>query len=60
MLRTNYRTDAFQQNYFVIDRFSDVLDLVQRNDFAAIYAALDQLPVIDPGMVDPADRLLAA
>ena len=60
VLRTRYRTDAFQQNYFVIDRFSDVLDLVQRNDLAAIYAELDQLPVIDPGMVDPADRLLAA
>ena len=60
VLRTRYRTDAFQQNYFVIDRFSDVLELVQRNDFPAIYAALDGLPEIAAGDVDPADRLLAA
>jgi len=60
VLRTNYRTDAFQQNYFVIDRFQDVLDLVLRNDLPALYAELDQWPDIDPGVVDPADRLLAA
>ena len=60
VLRTRYRTDAFQQNYFVIDRFQDILDLVTRGDLPDIYAELDQLPDIDPGMVDPADRLLAA
>ena len=60
VLRTNYRTDAFQQNYFVIDRFQDVLDLVVRNDLPALYAELDQWPDMDPGVVDPADRLLAA
>lgn len=60
VLRTNYRTDAFQQNYFVIDRFQDVLDLVLRNDLPALYAELDQMPDFDPGMVDSTDRLLAA
>ncbi|MEO6248461.1 MAG: phenylalanine 4-monooxygenase [Sphingomicrobium sp.] len=60
VLRTNYRTDAFQQNYFVIERFQDVIDTMLRSDLPAIYAELDQLPDYDPGMVDPADRLLAA
>ncbi|MET1110968.1 MAG: phenylalanine 4-monooxygenase [Allosphingosinicella sp.] len=49
VLRTRYRTDAFQQAYFVIDRFQDVLDLVARNDLPALCAELDALPDLDPG-----------
>ncbi|MEA3001465.1 MAG: phenylalanine-4-hydroxylase, partial [Sphingomonadales bacterium] len=42
VLRTRYRTDAFQQAYFVIEHFEDVLDLVLRDDFAALCDALDR------------------
>jgi phenylalanine-4-hydroxylase len=48
VLRTTYRTDSFQQAYFMIDRFEDVLDLVQRNDFAALYRELDGQPDLTP------------
>jgi phenylalanine-4-hydroxylase len=49
VLRTRYRSDAFQEGYFVIDRFQDVLRLVQRNDLPALYERLDQLADLDPG-----------
>jgi phenylalanine-4-hydroxylase len=49
VLRTRYRTDSFQQGYFVIDRFEDVLRLVQDNDFGALCDELDQLEDLDPG-----------
>ena len=59
VLRTRYRTDAFQQSYFVIDRFEDVLRLVQRNDFPALCEALDALPDLDPAVAYPEARLAA-
>ncbi len=59
VLRTRYRTDTFQQSYFVIDRFEDVLDLVRRNDLPAIYRELEGLPDIDPSVAQP-EELLAA
>jgi phenylalanine-4-hydroxylase len=49
VLRTRYRTDAFQQAYFVIEHFEDVLKLVLRDDFAALCNSLDALPDLDPG-----------
>jgi phenylalanine-4-hydroxylase len=51
VLRTRYRTDAFQQGYFVIERFEDVLDLLLRNDLPTLYEELDSLPDLDPGPV---------
>ena len=59
VLRTRYRTDAFQQSYFVINRFEDALNLVRENDFASLCQELDGLPDIDPSMVE-SDELLAA
>jgi phenylalanine-4-hydroxylase len=59
VLRTRYRTDSFQQSYFVIDRFEDVLRLVQRGDFPTLYAELDALPDLDPSVVEPEARLAA-
>ena len=48
VMRTRYRTDAFQEAYFVIDRFEDVLKLVRRNDFAGLCDALEGLPDVEP------------
>ena len=59
MLRTRYRTDAFQQSYFVIDRFEDALKLVRENDFKSLCAELDGLPDIEPSTVEPHERLAA-
>jgi len=59
VLRTRYRTDAFQQSYFVIDRFEDVLQLVQRNDFPALYERLHALPDLDPSVAETEERLAA-
>jgi len=47
-MRTQYRTDAFQQNYFVVDRFEDVLKLVQRGDIPGLWQELDKLPDFAP------------
>ena len=58
VLRTTYRTDAFQQSYFVIERFEDVLNLVLRNDLPALYAELDALEDLSPAEDD--EGLLAA
>jgi phenylalanine-4-hydroxylase len=59
VLRTSYRTDTFQQSYFVIDRFEDVLKLVQRNDFARLYEKLETLPDISPAKTEKNERLAA-
>lgn len=48
VLRTTYKTDSYQMAYFVINRFEDVLNLVQRGDLSALYASLDALPDLDP------------
>ena len=59
VLRTRYRTDTFQQSYFVIDRFEDVLRLVQRPDFLDLCRDLDALPDLDPALADVEEKLAA-
>ena len=59
VLRTRYRTDSFQQSYFVIDRFEDVLRLVQRPDFIDLCKELDALPDLDPARAEVEERLAA-
>ena len=48
VLRTTYRSDAFQESYFVIDSFEDMLERVMEADLGAIYAQADQLPDLNP------------
>ena len=59
VLRTRYKTDSFQQSYFVIDRFEDVLDLIRRNDVPALFRELDALPDVEPSNVRPDERIAA-
>ncbi len=40
LLRTAYRIDDFQQTYFVIDSYEDLLEKTLNTDFAPIYAKL--------------------
>ena len=48
VLRTRYRSDAFQTGYFVIDSFESLLDTILEADLSADYAAVESLPDLDP------------
>jgi phenylalanine-4-hydroxylase len=47
-MRTDYLFDKFQQTYFVIDSFEDLLKLAEETDFAPIYRRLRGLPLLSP------------
>ena len=55
LMRSEYRIDDYQQNYFVIDSFEDLLRQTQETDFGPLYAALDSLPDIAIGTILPSD-----
>jgi len=48
VMRTKYRIDDFQQTYFVIDSFDDLLRQTLEADFAPIYAEVTRLPEFEP------------
>lgn len=48
VLRTTYRTDHFQQAYFVIDGFDSLLAALRDADLPGLYAKLDGEPDLDP------------
>jgi phenylalanine-4-hydroxylase len=48
VLRTRYRSDAFQQGYFVIESFDALLELLADNDLEALYEELGSQPDLDP------------
>lgn len=56
VMRTRYRIDDFQQNYFVIDSFEELFDATYQ-DFAALYARLPGLATFAPEQIVPGDRL---
>jgi len=58
VMRTRYRIDDFQQNYFVIDSFEDLLRQTLETDFAPLYAQLEGLADVEAGTILPADRIL--
>ena len=57
VMRTKYRIDDFQQNYFVIDSFDDLLDQTLNTDFAPLYAAMKDQPDIEIDTILPEDRV---
>ncbi|MDR7154984.1 phenylalanine-4-hydroxylase [Sphingobium xenophagum] len=57
LMRTRYRIDDYQQSYFVIDRFEDLLRQTVETDFAPLYAELDGLPDLDTDTILPTDRV---
>ncbi|WP_129793111.1 phenylalanine 4-monooxygenase [Sphingosinicella sp. CPCC 101087] len=59
VLRTAYRSDAFQKSYFVIDGLPGLLKVTEGRDFEALYRAAEADADIDPATVSPADRLVA-
>lgn len=58
VMRTEYRIDDFQQNYFVIPSFDDLLRATVETDFAPLYAELKQLPDIPVAQILSEDRVL--
>ena len=58
VMRTRYRIDDYQQTYFVIDSFEDLLRATIETDFAPLYAALEQKADLDIDTVLPTDRVL--
>jgi len=60
VMRTRYRIDDYQQNYFVIDSFEDLLRQTRDADLGPIYDRLRDLDAIDVGQLLPSDQVFHA
>lgn len=58
IMRTKYRIDDFQQNYFVIDSFEQLLRQTLDTDFGPLYEELETLPEIEISALLPTDTIL--
>jgi phenylalanine-4-hydroxylase len=58
VLRTEYRIDAYQPTYFVVDSFA-ALARETAPDFTPVYERVRRLPALGPTAADPRDRLAA-
>lgn len=56
VLRTRYRSDAFQQAYFVIDSFDALLRLLSDADLAGLYDELAEAEDLEPSAVKTLSR----
>jgi phenylalanine-4-hydroxylase len=57
VMRTPYRIDDFQQTYFVIDSFDDLLRQTLETDFAPLYSELQTAPDVEVDTVLATDRV---
>lgn len=58
VMRTAYRIDDFQQNYFVIPSFDELLRATVETDFAPLYEALKQQPEIAVAEIVSEDEVI--
>ncbi|MFZ5704782.1 MAG: phenylalanine 4-monooxygenase [Pseudomonadota bacterium] len=58
VMRTEYRIDDYQQNYFVIDSFEDLLRQTLETDFGPVYAQLAQESDIPIAAILPGDEVI--
>ncbi|AGH51084.1 phenylalanine 4-monooxygenase [Sphingomonas sp. MM-1] len=58
VMRTRYRIDDYQQTYFVIPSFEELLRCTLETDFAPLYAELEGMEDLDPETVLAEDRVL--
>jgi len=58
IMRTPYKIDDYQQSYFVIDSFEDLLRQTLETDFAPLYQALDTVPDLEPDSVLETDLVI--
>ncbi|MEA3389868.1 phenylalanine 4-monooxygenase [Sphingobium sp. CCH11-B1] len=60
VMRTRYRIDDYQQSYFVIDSFDDLLRQTRDADLGPIYDRLRGMDMIAEDALLPTDRVLHA
>ena len=58
VMRTEYRIDDFQQNYFVIPSFDELLRVTVETDFAPLYETLKAQPDIRIAEILPEDHVI--
>ena len=58
VMRTEYRIDDFQQNYFVIPSFEALLRETLETDFAPLYAEILSQPDIPIAAIEPGDQVI--
>lgn len=59
LMRTRYRIDDFQQTYFVIDSFDDLLEQTLKTDFGPLYLELDGLDDYATDDILSSDRVIS-
>ncbi len=57
VMRTDFRIDAFQRTYIVLDDFAQLLQATEQ-DFAPLYARLKGQPLIPEAALLPGDRVI--
>ena len=58
VMRTDYRIDDYQQNYFVIDSFDQLLGQTQGRDFGPVYARLEAAEDIAIAQIVAGDEVI--
>lgn len=58
VMRTAYRIDDYQQNYFVIESFEQLLRATRDTDFAPVYARLADASEVQVAQLLPEDRVI--
>jgi phenylalanine-4-hydroxylase len=58
VMRTEYRIDDYQQNYFVIPSFDELLRVTVETDFAPLYARIAMQPDVPIGAILPGDHVI--
>lgn len=58
VMRTPYRIDDYQQTYFVIESFEDLLRQTLEADLAPLYRQLEAAPDLDLATLQPGDTVL--
>ncbi|MBA4763110.1 phenylalanine 4-monooxygenase [Sphingomonas sp.] len=58
VMRTEYRIDDFQQNYFVIPSYDELLRVTVETDFAPLYDEILAQPDIAIAAIEPGDRVI--
>jgi phenylalanine-4-hydroxylase len=59
VMRTHYRIDAYQQNYFVVPSLDHLLHVTVETDFAPLYDELSRLDDLDVGTLIPEDHVIS-
>ena len=57
VMRTKYIIDDFQQTYFIIDSFEELLETCYK-DFGTVYADVKGLPDFEAHEIEPGDDVI--